>query len=145
MSKLTQSTPFFEEVGAIPPAPRVFAGSLKVPPCILWIITAGYLAVHALPGIHALFLDHFLRFLFRGKRRRQPVTADVVILPRQFHSHIAAARPDTCLAHAAASHEGVKNGFLRSRHVQQVLNQRNGLAGQVDLLRGDHRIGIHTR
>ena len=56
MSKLTQSTPFFEEVGAIPPAPRVFAGSLKVPPCILWIITAGYLAVHALPGIHALFL-----------------------------------------------------------------------------------------
>lgn len=60
VSKLTQSTPFFEEVGAIPPAPRVFAGSLKVPPCILWIITAGYLAVHALPGIHALFLDHFL-------------------------------------------------------------------------------------
>lgn len=39
---------------------REFHWSLKVSPCILWIIAAGYPAVHALPGIHALFLDHFL-------------------------------------------------------------------------------------
>ena len=76
---------------------------------------------------------------------RQPIAADVVILPRQFHSHIAASCSDARLAYATASHERVKHAGLRSRYGQQVLNQRHGLAGQVNLLHWNHRVGIYAR
>ena len=94
---------------------------------------------------HALLMAHFLRFLFHGKGRRQSVTADVIILSRQLHPCIAAACLDTRFAHAAASHEWIKHTGLRSRHSQQVLNQRHWLTGQVNLLHGNHRVGIHAR
>lgn len=87
----------------------------------------------------------FLCLFLRRKHRCQPIVADVVILPRQFHSHIAAACPDARFAHAAASHERVKYAGLRSCYGQQVLNQRHGLAGQVNLLRGNYRVGVYAR